>query len=106
MTYFSFWTHGQYKLEQLLVDFNKFHASIKLTYESSRKNVTFLDVDVNFLNREIIIDLHIKDTDCHQYLHYTSSHLHHTKRSIYSVKLCELVGKAHLKKTLKYIETK
>ena len=87
MTYFSFWTHGQYKLEQLLVDLNKFHASYKFTYESSRKNVTFLDVDVNFLNGEITTDLQIKDTDCHQYFHYTSSHPHHTKRSIDSVKI-------------------
>ena len=34
---------------------------------SSRKNVTFLDVDANFLNGKIITDLHIKATDRHQY---------------------------------------
>ena len=27
-------------------------------------------------------DLHIKGTDCHQYLEYTSSHPEHTKKSI------------------------
>ena len=79
---FSIWTHGQDQLEHFLVDFNKFHPSIKFTYESSRKNVSFLDVDVKFLNGEIIIDLHIKASDRHQYLDYTSSHPHHTKRSI------------------------
>ena len=79
---FFIWTHGQNKLEQFLVDFNKFHPSLKFTHESSRKNVTFLDVDVKFLNGKIFTDLHIKATDRHQYLHYTSSHPHHTKRSI------------------------
>ena len=44
------WTHGQDKLEQFLVDFNKFHPSFKFTHESSRKTVTFVDVDVKFLN--------------------------------------------------------
>ena len=79
---FFIWTHGQDKLEQFLVDLNKFHPSIKFTHESSRKNVTFLDVDVKFLNGKVITDLHIKATDHHQYLHYTSSHPYHTKRSI------------------------
>ena len=75
-------THGQDKLEQYLVDLNKFHLSIKLTHESSRNNATFLDVDVKFLNGRIITDLHIKATDRDQYLHYTSSHPYHTKRPI------------------------
>ena len=65
-----------------LMDFNKFHASLKFLHKSSRKNVTFLDVDVKFLNGQIITDLHIKSTDRHQYLHYTLSHPHHTKKSI------------------------
>ena len=75
-------THEQEKLEQLLVGFNKFHPSLKFTHESSRKNVTFLDVDVKFLNGQIITNLHIKATNRHQYLYYTSSQPHHTKRSI------------------------
>ena len=75
-------THGQEKLKQFLVDFNKFHPFLKFTPESSRKNVTFLDVNVKFLNGKINIDLHIKATYRHQYLHYTSSHPHLTKRSI------------------------
>ena len=79
---FFIWTHGQDKLEQFLVDLNKFHPSIKFTHDSNRKDVTVLDVDVKFLNVKIITDLHIKATDRHQYLHYTSSHPYHTKRSI------------------------
>ena len=79
---FFIWTHGQDKLEQFLVDFNKFHPSLKFMHESREKNVTFLDVDVKYLNGQIIADLHIEATDRHQYLYYTSSHPHHTKRSI------------------------
>ena len=79
---FFIWTHGQDKLELFLVDFNKFHPSLKCTHESTRENVTFLDVDAEFLNGQIITDLHIKATDRHQYLHYQSSNPHHTKRSI------------------------
>ena len=82
---FFIWTHGQDKLEQFLVGLNKFHLSIKLTHESSRKNVTILDVDFKFLNGKFITDLHVKATYCHQYLHYTSLHPYHTKRSrVYS----------------------
>ena len=66
---FFIWAHGQDKLEQFLVDFNKFHPSLKFTHESSGKNVTFLDVDIKFLNGQIITDLHIKATDRRQYLH-------------------------------------
>ena len=51
-------------------------------HESSRKNVTFLDAKVKLLNGHIINDLHIKATDRHQYLHYMSSHPHHTKKFI------------------------
>ena len=34
------------------------------------------------MNGHIVTDLHTKATDRHQYLHYTSSQPHHTKRSI------------------------
>ena len=53
-------------------------------HKPSRKNVTFLDVDVEFLSGKTIADLLVKATDrySYQYLHYTSSHPHHTKKSI------------------------
>ena len=79
---FFIWTHGQDKFEQFLVDLNKFHPFIKCTHDSNTKDVTVLDVDVKFLNGKIITDLHIKATDRHQYLHYTSLHPYHTNRSI------------------------
>ena len=53
-------------------------------HKPSRKNVTFLDVDVEFLSGKTITDLLVKATDRYpyQYLHYTSSHLHYTQKSI------------------------
>ena len=83
VVYIYWWhTYGRDKLEPFLVDFNKFHPSLKFTHESSRKNVTSWDSDAKFLKGQIITDLLIKSTNRHQYLHYTSSHPHHTKRSI------------------------
>ena len=79
---FFIWTHGQQKLEGFLDNFNKFHPNLMFTHEYSRKHVTFLDLDVKIIDCKIFIDLHIKATDRHQYLHYTSSHPYHTKWSI------------------------
>ena len=79
---FFIWTHGQDKLQQFLVDFNKFHLTLKFTHESSRKNVNFLHVDVKFLNGQIITNLQNKALDKHQYFHYMLSHPHHFKRSV------------------------
>ena len=79
---FFIWTHGQEKLEGFLDYFTKFHPNLRFTHEYSRKNVTFLDLDVKIVDRKIFTDLHIKAADRHQYLHYRSSHLYHTKRSI------------------------
>ena len=42
----------------------------------------FLYLKVKLKQGKIETDLHVKSTDRHQYLHYTSSHSEHTKRSI------------------------
>ena len=43
--------------------------------------VKFL-LKVSLTKGKLITDLHIKPTDCHQYLHYSSGHPEHAKRSI------------------------
>ena len=48
-------------------EFNNFNPNLRFTNESERKLTT---------------TLHIKSTDCHQYLHYTSSHPEYTKGSV------------------------
>ena len=63
-------------------DLDKFHPNSKFTSDSSEENVAFLDLNVKLKQAKIETDLHVKSTDRHQYLHYTSSHREHTKRSI------------------------
>ena len=79
---FFIWTHGEEHLELFLNNLNKFHPNLKFTYESSEKNVAFLDLNVKLSNGSITTNLHIKPTDRHQYLHFSSAHPDHTKRSI------------------------
>ena len=43
---FFIWTHGKDKLEKFLNDLNSFDNNIKFTHESSKENVTFLDLIV------------------------------------------------------------
>ena len=68
------------KLKVFLEDPNKLNP--KFTRDSSEENVAFLDLKVKLKQGKIETDLHVKSTDRHQYLHYTSSHPEHTKRSI------------------------
>ena len=75
---FFIWTHGQEKLKVFLEDLNKFHPNLKFTSVSSEENVAFLDLKVKLKQGKIETDLHVKSTDRHQYLHYTSSHPEHT----------------------------
>ena len=75
-------THGNDKLEKFLDDLNSFDNNIKFTHESSKDNVIFLDLIVKLSKGRLTTDLHVKDTDRHQYLHFNSSDPDHTKRSI------------------------
>ena len=58
------------------------HRTIKFTAEYSKKEVTFLDTKVKINNEtnQIYTDLYTKDTDTHNYLHYTSAHPIHCKK--------------------------
>ena len=76
------WTNGKEKLEGALKDFNNCHPNNKFTHEFNKENIPFLDLKVSFSGGQLITDMHIKPTNKHQYLHYTSPHPAHTKRSI------------------------
>ena len=69
-------------LTKFLDDFNRFHHNLKFTYEFSEKSFTFLDLNVSLSNGSITTNLHIKATDRHLYLHFSSANPDHTKRSI------------------------
>ena len=79
---FFIWTHWEKEREKFMSSFNSFPPNLKLTYEPSKKDISFLDLKVSLSKDKLSTDLHIKLTDCHQSLHYSSNHPEHTKRSI------------------------
>ena len=79
---FFIWTHGEEILALFLNDLNHYHPNIKFTHESNKEHISFLDLNVKLLGNELSTDLHIKSTDRHQYLQYTSSHPKHIKKSV------------------------
>ena len=66
---------------------NIFLPNLQFTYKLSKKRVAFLDLNVSLENGSVTTDLHTKSTDCHQYLHYSSSHTDHIKNPSFIVKL-------------------
>ena len=72
--------------EEELLAFTKYlnavHPTIKFTVEYSKDRVNFLDVTTIAHNGRIVSDLHVKETDNHGYLDYSSSHPSHNKLSI------------------------
>ena len=79
---FFIWNHGEQELQRFLQKFNKTHPYLKFTHESSKEKNSFLDLSISLCDGNLYTDLHIKATDWHQYLEYTSSHPEHTKKSI------------------------
>ena len=78
---FFVWTHGRENHQVYLDDFTKFRRNVNFTHETSEQSVTFLDFKFNLIDEGITTDLHNKTADKHQYLHFSSSHPDHTKRS-------------------------
>ena len=70
-----------------IVKLNKIY--INFPDEYSAENIPFLDLKVWLKNGNITTDFYVKPTDHHQYLHFSSAHSNHTKRSIvFSQTLC------------------
>ena len=76
------WEHGEKELEKFLEILNCHHPLIKFTANYSREEISFLDVSVRKKNKQLASDLYIKPTDTRQYLHASSCHLYHSKKSI------------------------
>ena len=79
---FFIWTHGEEKLAIFLNDLNNYHPNIKFTIESNKDHIPILYLSVKLSCNKLSTDLYVKSTDRHQYLHYTSSHPEHTKKSV------------------------
>ena len=82
LLYFLLWQHGEEKLKKFLDILNCYHPSIKFTSKYSRKRIDFLDVEVIKEGNRLITDAFVKSTDTYQYLHATSCHVYHSKKSI------------------------
>ena len=70
------------ELKSFMQKLNQFHHNLSFTYESSEKEIAFLDCKVNLFKNKLTTDLCVKPTDTHQDLDYNSSHPEHTKKSI------------------------
>ena len=76
------WQHGKEKLKKLLDILNRYHPSIKFTSKYSRERIDFLDAETSKKKNQLLTDVFVKLTDTHQYLHATSCHVCHSKKSI------------------------
>ena len=103
---FFIWTHGEEKLEEFMADFNAFNSNIQFTYEPSEKSTAFLDLDVALYNGRLESTVHVKPTDRHQYLHYSSSHPDVQMDLLYLVKLYVSVEFVLLKRIFEIIASK
>ena len=79
---FFIWSHGEEMLQLFLTDLHNYNPHIKFTYEFNKEHISFLDLKVSLCGGQLTTGLHVRLTDRHQYLHYTSAHPNHTKRSI------------------------
>ena len=80
---FMIWPHSETELYSFLKALNQVNKSIKFTSDISQNKVNFLDVTIykdNLGNLET--GLYTKPTDAHLYLHYSSYHPEHQKKSI------------------------
>ena len=83
---FFIWEHGEEKLRNFVETLNEIHPTIKFTAEWSQKSINFLDVTVSLIDGQIETDLYVKLTDSHQYLHSSSCHPYHVRKTFRIVK--------------------
>ena len=80
---FFIWTHGEKKT---CIIFKIFLITTNLILSLSiiliKKKKLFLYLNMKLSENNLSTDVHIKSTDRHQYLHYTSSHTGHTKKFV------------------------
>ena len=79
---FMLWQHGEKELKKFLEILTSYHPTIKFTANYSREKIRFLDVEVIKKGNQLVTDLNIKPSYTHQYLHASSCHVFHFKKSI------------------------
>ena len=76
------WEHGEKTLRDFVQNLNEIQPAIKFTAKWSQKSVNFLDVTASLIERHIETDVYVKPIDSRQYLHSSSCHPYHCKKSI------------------------
>ena len=71
---FFIWTDSEKKLQKCLKELNRFHPSIKFTFEKSKMKVNSLGVLTEIKNERLSTDHCSKLVDSYQYLQYNSCH--------------------------------
>ena len=79
---FIIWEHGEDKLGEFIDYLNSINPSIQFTSKYSLNSIEFLDVWVTKVGNGLKTSLFVKETDTHQYLHFSSCHVFHTKKAI------------------------
>jgi len=80
---FMIWNHSEEDLHKFINSLNNFHPTIKFTYTASSTHVSFLDVNVmKNSDNTISTNVHVKETNIHQYVEYSSCHPRSCKNGI------------------------
>ncbi|XP_062602273.1 uncharacterized protein LOC134263937, partial [Saccostrea cucullata] len=97
---FILWEEDVNKLTEFYDLLNQMNSDIKFTMETDDLQMPFLDVLVTKDNTSLNTDIYYKPTDTHQYLHFGSSHPHHTKTAIpYNLarRICTIVSNTNIR---------
>ena len=54
---FFIWNHSEDELNKFLENLNKFKSNLKFTYEISKDNINFLDLNVSIRESYLVTDL-------------------------------------------------
>ena len=84
---FFIWRNNEKNLQKFLKELNGFHSNFKFTFEKSKMNVIFLDVDTEIKNGRLSTDPCTKLVDSYQYLYYNSCNEEDIENLPFTVKL-------------------
>ena len=80
--------HNEEKFKIFLNSLDEFDPCIKLTYESNKESIAFLDIKVNLRNSKAFTDLYFKPTEK------------------FKARICKLIGYVVQRRILKIIKKK
>ena len=95
---FMLWQHAEKQLKKFLAILNFCHSTIKFTANYSRAKISFLQVAAIKKGNQLVTDFYIKLIDTHQYLHASSCHVFHSKKSIpysHALRLSRICSEIH-----------